>query len=194
MGFKTIKKHYDIKHIVQVRDKKKYGGRCICIGSPYAHDIIVIRISDAKIVKCYAERRYGESEDLVRYDEALDADEKSGILKQLIDQEDVFENNLPVFTIRKWRVIECLCEEYGWPNTTHEGSVMNDSFFKTREEAYKYLVKYTSAAMKYTYGTFKRRFVECCKTVKYLTSCFLVSCFYWLLARTAGRFITRKEK
>ena len=29
MGFKAIKQHYDIKHIVAIYNEEKYGGGCI---------------------------------------------------------------------------------------------------------------------------------------------------------------------
>lgn len=45
MGFLTLEKEYGIKHIVAVYDEKKYGGKVICIGSPYTHDIIVISMN-----------------------------------------------------------------------------------------------------------------------------------------------------
>ena len=42
MGWKTIKQHYGIKHIVQVSKRKEYSDEpVILIGSPYISDIIV---------------------------------------------------------------------------------------------------------------------------------------------------------
>ncbi len=141
MGVKTIKQHYDIGHIVALHNKEQFGGPCICIGSPYIHDIIVIRVSDAKVVKEYEKRDYSANKDLARYNEALLRDAQSGKLRELIDAPDTFAADLPVFTIRNWAVVAELCEAYGWPNTTHTGKVMyENTYFKTRKEAYAYLL------------------------------------------------------
>ena len=48
MGFKAIKQHYDIKHIVAIYNEEKYGGDCICIGSGYVHGLIAINIEPVK--------------------------------------------------------------------------------------------------------------------------------------------------
>lgn len=141
MGFQAVKKYYDIKHIVAIYNKREFGGPCICIGSVLAHDLIVIRMVDAKVVKG-GERG---NADLVRYYTAIKEDEKNGILRGLINTPDVFTQNLPVFTIKDWAVVADYCEEYGWPNTTNSGYVMyKNTYFKTREEAYAYLLKDTT--------------------------------------------------
>ncbi len=49
MGFKAIKQHYDIKHIVAIYNEEKYGGACICIGSGYVHGLIAINIETGKV-------------------------------------------------------------------------------------------------------------------------------------------------
>ena len=49
MGFKAIKQHYDIKHIVAIYNEEKYGGDCICIGSGYVHGLIAINIETGKV-------------------------------------------------------------------------------------------------------------------------------------------------
>jgi hypothetical protein len=57
MGWKSVKEHYQIKHIVQVTDKG------ICVGSPYIHDVIIIGL-DGKVLK---RDREPSNDDLNRY-------------------------------------------------------------------------------------------------------------------------------
>lgn len=188
MGFQAVRKYYDIKHIVAVYNKREFGGPCICIGSPYIHDIIVIRISDAKVVKGY-ERG---NDDLGRYYAAIKEDEKNGILRGLIDTPDVFTQNLPVFTIKDWAVVADYCEEYGWPNTTNSGYIMyENTYFKTRKEAYAYLLKDTTAGVRCC--NFRYNFREGCDRIKKAIRFSLRECWFWVAARTVGRFQTKKN-
>ncbi|MDR2009934.1 MAG: hypothetical protein LBQ22_05585 [Bacteroidales bacterium] len=195
MGYKNVEKHYDIKHIVAVHNKREYGGRCICIGSPYIHDIIVIRIKDAKIVKQYKDGKYNDgwstNEDLARYNEAIKADEQNGVLAKLIDTPDTVIEYLPVFTIEKGCVVSDVCEEYGWPNTTHSGEIMyNNTYFKTRKEAYAYLLESTSSGVRYC--NFKYNMKEAFERIGRTSKYGFMQCFYWVKARTVGRFYTKK--
>lgn len=165
MGFKTLKEHYNIVHTVQIVENGN-----ICIGSPYIPDIIVIN-PEGKILKHYKGGR--SNEHLIRYEEELSRDEETGVLKQIINKEDVFINKLPVFSTGKGRVIKHYCEEYGYPNTTHTGELMyENTFFKTYDEARKYLLNDTKLGIKYSFRSFKERISECkermCNQCKYL--------------------------
>jgi hypothetical protein len=122
MGWKSVKEHYRIGHYVTV-DREKG----ICIGSPYVHDLIVIGFDG--VVKKRPDRTHND--DLCRYLREFDADRE--LLKQLILQEDKFEKSLPVWTYFGSRIVEKFCEEYGWPNVTHDGLMMyNNTFSKDR--------------------------------------------------------------
>ena len=194
MGYKNVKEHYDIKHIVAVSKEERYG-RCICIGSPYCHDIIVIRIQDAKVVKQYKDGKYNDgwstNEDLARYNEALKTDEQNGILKKLIETPDTFAENLPVFTIEKGAVVREFCEKYGWPNITHSGNMMyENTYFKTRKKAYAYLLKDTSSGVRYC--NFKYNMKEAFERIGSTCKFSLRQLFYWVKARTVGLFYTKK--
>ncbi len=124
MGCKLVKEHYKIKHIVHITDKG------MCIGSPYIHDIIVIGL-DGTIIKPYDSK---SSEDLVRYQSEMMADKEK--LKSLIAEPDTFEKSLPVYTYDGGEIIEKQCEEYEWPNITHDGQLMYDNtFFSDRVKA-----------------------------------------------------------
>lgn len=117
MGWKNIKEHYRIGHIVQVTEAG------ICIGSPYIHDLIVIGM-DGHIVKAYR-RKYND--DLFRYQSEMEADPYQ--VKKLIESPDTFERSITVWTYRGAEIIEKKCEEPGWPNVTHDGELMYENTF-----------------------------------------------------------------
>lgn len=141
MGWKTVKDHYDIQHIVQVDTRKDYGSEpAILIGSPYISDIIVIRISDGKILKRFDGRH---NELLAALQPKLDEDEKTGKLKELVSAPDTFHDVKPIYYIgdRK-HVQQMFCEHYGWPNVTVNGMLMYENlFFSQRRAAVHYLVE-----------------------------------------------------
>lgn len=136
MGIKRLKEKYKIEHLVQKTEKG------ICIGSPYYHDIIVLN-NEGKFVTMYKNRNYNDgwstNEDLKRYQEEMIIDSENGVLKQIIDEKDDFNNLQPIFTIHDGKLIETFCEKYGYPNLTIEGEMMyENTFFKNKEEAIKY--------------------------------------------------------
>lgn len=119
MGWKNIKQHYRIGHIVQVvRD-----GR-ILIGSGYIPDIFVIS-AEGKLIKRDDGRH---NDDLRRYQREFDADpEKLRLLA--IDADEAPAVSIPVFTYEEGEIIEDACEELGWPNVTHTGRLMYENTF-----------------------------------------------------------------
>jgi len=137
MGFLALQKEYKIEHIVAVYNEKKYGGKVICIGSPYIHDIIVIDM-DGYLVR----RDDGRSNDNIkRYMKEFDNDPEK--LKRIVKQEDDFsEYTKPVYIYDDGKIREELCKEIGWPNTTTTGELMyENTSFGTYQEAFKYAVR-----------------------------------------------------
>ena len=144
MGWKKVKEHYGIKHIVQVDSRRDYGKvPCILIGSPYIGDIIVIRIADAKILKRYDGSRF-TNELLFELQPKLDEDEKNGTLKRLIDEQDTFERLLPVYNIQRRRIVKMYCESYGYPNVTTDGQLMYENTFASQLRAARYYLLHRS--------------------------------------------------
>lgn len=122
MGWKAVRDHYRIEHIVHVTDAG------ICIGSPYIPDIIVISVDRGEIVKRY--ERFGRpspNDQLVRYQAEMDADPFK--LAALVAAEDTFELAIPVFTYEGSKILEKQCEEVGWPNVTHDGLIQYENHF-----------------------------------------------------------------
>ena len=134
MGFLSLKKEYNIEHIVAVYDEKKYGGKVICIGSPYIHDIIVIDMQ-GKILR----RDDGRSnEELRRYMQEFDADPDK--LRGIVTKADDFSNYITtVYIYDNGRIRKELCEEIGWPNVTTTGEMMyENTSFDTYKKAFRY--------------------------------------------------------
>jgi len=119
MGWKAVRDHYRIDHIVQVTSDG------ICIGSPYVHDIIVVK--DGKRVHSdYGVRRNLNGE-LGRIVKEMDADAPK--LAELAATEDTFERSIPVYTYEGGSILEKQCEELGYPNVTHDGLIQYENTF-----------------------------------------------------------------
>jgi len=126
MGWKNVKQHYRIGHIVAI-----HGEKGICIGSPYIHDIISI---PANGMPKWGNLGPSSNGELARYWSEMMADIPK--LKALIDAPDSFDKAHRVFTYDDGGILEKLCEEYGYPNVTHDGCVMyENTYFKSRAEA-----------------------------------------------------------
>lgn len=118
MGWKNVKDHYRIGHIVRMC------GADIHIGSPYILDILVIN-PQGELLKRYD----GWDEDLARYQREMEADPQQ--LRQLIQAPDTFGESNPVYTYAGAQIIEKHCETPGWPNVTNDGELMYSNLFST---------------------------------------------------------------
>lgn len=124
MGWKNVKDHYKIEHIVRANDKG------ILIGSQMIGDLIVIGW-DGTMSDNYG---VGTNEDLHRYWHEMEADIDT--LKRLMHEPDTFERSIPVYTYEKDVIVTLYCEEYGYPNVTHDGQVMyHNTFFLEQDKA-----------------------------------------------------------
>lgn len=129
MGWKAIKDHYRIKHLVAIHE-----GKGICIGSSYVHDLIRINPEARKIEWGNLGPSYND--ELARYWSEIHEDIDA--FWALVDAPDTFSRNLPVYTYEGGKVVEYQCEEYGWPNVTHDGQMMyENTFFERPEDARK---------------------------------------------------------
>lgn len=126
MGVHSLKKHFNIKHTVQIRDGE------IHIGSGYVSDLITISFNgEVKGNKTFMPFK---NDDLERYYKELT--EQSDTVKMLIEQDDTFDSVLPVYTYKNGRVLKKYCTEYGYPNVTTDGELMYDNtFFQNRGKA-----------------------------------------------------------
>lgn len=190
MGHKVLKEYYDIKYIVAIYNKEGLGP-CVCIGSCYVHDLVAISIKDCKIkYSCIV--KPGENSEIGQLAARIAEDAKTGVIRALLDEPDTFARSLPVFTTDKWAVKAAFCEEYGWPNTTHDGEIMyENTYFQTRAEAYAYLLRDTKAGL--THTNFGYIFKEGVTKIKRAFKFLFRECWFWVAARTVGRIITKRS-
>lgn len=127
MGWKNVKEHYGIAHIVHVRDNH------IWVGSGYVPEIFGVRIDDLRIER---KGHIGRGEPFDSFIAAMNADKFA--LRRLIDEPDTFVRSIPCFTYAMDRIIEKQCEAFGWPNVTHDGEIMYENTFSTNR---KYMVQ-----------------------------------------------------
>ena len=130
MGWKSVRDHYNITHLVQVarytaNDRKITGE--IIIGSPYISRILAISLETGEVTQWDD----SQNEDLMRYQKEFKADPSK--LKELVLQEDTFENSIPVWTYRDAEILEKQCEKLGYPNLTHDGYLQYDNTFSAEK-------------------------------------------------------------
>ena len=126
MGWKSFKNHFSIEHIVCRT------GENFAIGSAYISRAVVVAPDGRVLEDC---GNLGSSA-FTGYVAQIQADPER--VRDLLAQEDTFEVSLPVYTFQGGDIVQHWCEEYGWPNVTHDGQLMYDNqFFRTREAALK---------------------------------------------------------
>lgn len=146
MGWKSVKDHYQIGHIVCNCDEG------IAIGSSYIPKLIVIGVDGTFSTKS----DLAGNSDLERYRIEMLSDMDK--LLELVRQEDSFERSIPVWTYDGSEIIEKHCEELGFPNVTHDGWVMYDNmYFGTFEEAHSAALKNAEGWHEYS----KERVLDC---------------------------------
>lgn len=117
MGWKAVKDHYQIGHIVHMRPEG------LCIGSGYISDLIVVG-PDGTLIK----KHDGSSnKDLTRYQAEMLAD--TAKLRELLEKPDQFSNSVPVYTYDGAEILEKYCEALGYPNVTHDGDLLYENTF-----------------------------------------------------------------
>lgn len=125
MGWKSVKEAYQIEHIV------KNEGDVLKIGSGYVGDLITVH-PDGRVVMNSIVSRDGGELDRIRIEMEADPDRLRGLLAK----HDHFDVSLPVWTYEDGAILELHCEEYGWPNVTHDGRLMYENlFFDRRDQA-----------------------------------------------------------
>lgn len=197
MGWKKVKEHYNITHIVEVSTWSKYGGAaCIFIALPYIGEFIdikiVIRMSDAALLRRYD--RGNPNDKLRALQLRLDEDAKNGTLKRLIDEPDEFGVLLPVYCIEDGRnIVKMQCEAYGFPNVTTSGKLMYDNvFYPSRTLAERNLL-YRSKIGPFWWRYVKERFGDIWRTVKPLRF-EIGKVWTYIYVRCWGRFFIREER
>lgn len=116
-------------------------GEKVCVGSYMVHDLLSV---DKKTLKLrYALGYPSKDRDSIDDDELrglwdkLQAVIDSGEIKSIIEENDVLENPIPVFTYnRDFAIVESMTDAIGYPNVTHDGKLMYDNtYFPSETEA-----------------------------------------------------------
>lgn len=194
MGYKLLRDTYKIEHehIVQVCDKKEYGGRVICIGSPFVHDRIVITM-EGQIITRNVGKDDGEFQ---RYMQEFKADPEK--LKRIVKTPDVFDvdenKTVYIFDDRTCKIRTEVCQEYGYPNTTNMGELMYDNIsFKTYKAALNFALRFTEFD-KYEYKSLWIVLHEAFSPIRRYIRLLLQHYVDWVYVRTVLRFRSLIEK
>lgn len=121
MGWKNIKAYFKIGHLVQVVDGQ------LLIGSVFVPDGLVYCLTTGRRV-----RRASVPTSLTLVAEAMDAAPEQ--LLELWQTPDSFSASIPVFTYQGSQIIEQACEEPGFPNVTHAGTMMYENTHSTNRD------------------------------------------------------------
>lgn len=123
MGWKNVKKHYQIQHLVSVQPDVG-----IQIGNVSVLDMILIDFNGEFVT------RYENKDNpiFLRYQREMDADPDK--LRELVQSSDTFLVSIPVYTCEDGKIIEKYCERPGWPNVTHDGCLMQQATFSTNKD------------------------------------------------------------
>lgn len=122
MGWKTLKEHFGIEHIVKIE------GDQVLIGSPYIGDLGVIDIKTGKL-----SLKDGWERSLEDYP-ALRSASPAEIL-DLLRAPDHFNGKTCVYIVSDAKVYEDYCEKEGYPNVTYSGRLMyqNTTFLSLKD-------------------------------------------------------------
>lgn len=115
MGWKILKQHFGIGHIVQIRDGK------LLIGSPYVSELASILKTGELVLNKIFEKSFREE-----YPNLVKASPE--YLKDLLDQEDTFERSIPIYTYKGLHILKKQCEGTEYPSVTHDGVLIDGDF------------------------------------------------------------------
>lgn len=122
MGWKAVKDHFNIEHIVQIIENK------IVIGSGYCSDLAIINMNTGKVVRNETFPTFLKE----FYPDLLSA--KKNQILDLLAFQDEFESSIPVYTYKDDQIILKYCEKAGYPNVTHDGILMYENTFSVDKD------------------------------------------------------------
>ena len=118
MGWKTLKEVYAISHIVHVIDG------LIWIGSAHIPDIISV---DNSGNVTWGELGQLSDPGLRSLFDELSSDKDK--LTAAVSAKDVFSASIAVYCCADGQLITDYCERHGWPNCTHDGTLMYENVY-----------------------------------------------------------------
>lgn len=134
MGWKAVKDHYKINHHVVIENGN------LLIGSSFISDIISVSLSQFMVTTTFKIPK-----ELRSFIDNYDTNE----FKAVFGEKDHFSKSIPVWAFDGKEIVEMECEELGWPNVTHCGSMMyENTHFKSKEEAIEHAISDTEAGIR----------------------------------------------
>jgi hypothetical protein len=125
MGWKAVRDHYGIDHIVSINTDGN-----LSISSAYISNIIVVR-PDGKILE-----GFGKTDSKIINGLLDKFANEPGVIRSLLETPDTFSKSIPVYKCSRGVLVEKFCEKLGWPNCTHDGELMhNNVFYESKEDA-----------------------------------------------------------
>jgi hypothetical protein len=124
MGWKQLKEHYGIKHVVHVRKGM------LLIGSEYCLDLIQIGPEGEICVNSIVDDKssLGQLVSVMRGE--------PDTVRRLMAEPDQFAVAIPVYSVVDGVLVKQLAESMEWPSVTHDGELMyENTHFATPETA-----------------------------------------------------------
>lgn len=121
MGWKNLKEHFGIKHIVCCTEDGN-----VKIGSPYVSDIVVVTPAGEVVRTWHIEGTYLET---IVAQMRVDPEK----VRALLAAPDSFATSIPVYTWEHAQIVQRFCEAPGWPNVTHDGHLMYENRYSLSE-------------------------------------------------------------
>lgn len=116
MGWKSLKDEYRIHHIVTADEQRVH------IGHLKDFHLASIDLSTGAVLddrsQAFLQSNYP------KLAAASDEDRKT-----VLAQQDRFQRSLPVYSVAYGDIIQSACENYGYPNVTHEGKLLYPGAF-----------------------------------------------------------------
>lgn len=132
MGWKAFKQHFKLDNlIVQLSN----GGEFLYLGTEYLPKTFFLNLESGEY------KFHPDSLNLTELDEfasklyELGTEKFLSKTKELLELKDDFTNSITVYTCSGSEVIEKQCEKLGYPNVTHDGELMHNNFFTSKNEA-----------------------------------------------------------
>ena len=116
MGWKNFRDYFNLQAIVQI-NYTNHHEPMLYIGSGYIPDLIIVNFR-GELVKGFNRFMDKENTLAVLQQNILAEPEK---VKELLNTPDTFVADLPIFCFIDGVLVEKKCEQYGFPNVTHDG-------------------------------------------------------------------------
>jgi len=143
-----------LKQLLNTNYSIANSGDYLTIGSGYVPDMIKVHAKTQALTLSTTFTAHHPIQDILSKLKDIIA---SGVMQEILTNNDVIENPLPVFIVRDYEIIESVTDAYNYPNTDVNGYMLFDNMsFTTREAAMKWIIKEHIAGLQLLDGRLKR--------------------------------------